>query len=1022
MKDRIFRILGVEVEEESMVSMLLTQSVFLGIFFGAFDISAHSIFLAVFDEKAMARAYVISGLAGIILTGIYTWFQARLRFKTFATINLVFITFATLLLWIALLLFPGKVITFAVFVLLGPLNILAMLGFWGTVGRLFSLRQGKRLFGLVDSGLIVGIIISCYAIPVLLSLRFSSHNILLVSAASVMVAAAVQVLIGRKFSFVVTAEATEAKKTGLSIFRTNSYIRVMGLFIALSVMTAFFVQYSFMAVTRLQYPLEEDMARFLGLFTGSMMIFTLLIKLLVFSYIIRNYGLKLCLAVSPILVAGFTALAIIIGMTMGYTPASISGFVIFFLILALSRLFSKSLKDSIESPSFKVIYQTVDEKIRYEVQSGIDGTINEIAALSSGLLLAGLGAISFIKLIHFSWVLFAIIAAWIILAFRLYAEYRGAIRKSLESAEKADAAIVENWENLKSSISGNLLFRDSYYSLAAGDLGTVEKANNRWFFRKLIEFAETRQDLSLAPSLLKISGRTDIDETLRHRALEVIDQLEKSKGDPRLLHDLEGFQIDDERVINARRTLSSSRMPQTTEILRLLRDNNIESRRYGLFMIGKFRMHDMIHEVCDCLGVPGLEADSVSVLRSFGSQAYDHLVRAYLGASGNINISKSIINLLAEPCGKENTEFLFARLWSHSRRIKEMAAVKLIKCGFSPGEDDRDRLNQLASELIGMITWNIAARATLEKTENKVLAEVIRNETAAWNNFLFNILSIAYDQSSIEKIKDNIEIGTVGSINYALEMIDIVIDESLKPRLIALIDAVPDEEKVKNLSQFYTAEIMGEEQLVEDILNRDYNLIGIWAKACALRTTEKIKDKTLQDSVVALLFSPVEILREEAAKLISRSDIGIFKAAGDRIPSSDYPLLEEIVSGKMDEMCFIFEKTRSLAGLFPSIPEDDLLFSAGSVKWPKGELKQEHLGGEEHLLWNVRPSGDRPGSLYISRGEPEELKIISAADYGEGFYMLPVKALNEFRNYYPERSFEFFSRIDITERSLIPSV
>ena len=72
--------------------------------------------------------------------------------------------------------------------MLGPLNILAMLGFWGTAGRLFTLRQGKRLFGLVDAGLVIGIIISCYAIPVLLSFKFESHNILLISAASVLVA------------------------------------------------------------------------------------------------------------------------------------------------------------------------------------------------------------------------------------------------------------------------------------------------------------------------------------------------------------------------------------------------------------------------------------------------------------------------------------------------------------------------------------------------------------------------------------------------------------------------------------------------------------------------------------------------------------------------------------------------------------------------------------------------------------------------------------------------------------------
>ena len=69
MRDRLFKLLGIESGEESMVSMLLAQSVFLGIFFGAFDISAHSLFLSIFDEKMMAKGYVVSGLAGIILTG-----------------------------------------------------------------------------------------------------------------------------------------------------------------------------------------------------------------------------------------------------------------------------------------------------------------------------------------------------------------------------------------------------------------------------------------------------------------------------------------------------------------------------------------------------------------------------------------------------------------------------------------------------------------------------------------------------------------------------------------------------------------------------------------------------------------------------------------------------------------------------------------------------------------------------------------------------------------------------------------
>ena len=134
-----------------------------------------------------------------------------------------------------------------------------------------------------------------------------------------------------------------------------------------------------MAVTREQYPAAEDMARFFGFFTGSAMIFILFFKLAVSPYVLHNYGLRTCLIISPVLVAVFTAIAIAIGLSIGYTPESTSGFLIFFLLLVFSKLFSKFLKNSIESTSFKVIYQTIDERVKHKLQSGIVGTVNEIA-------------------------------------------------------------------------------------------------------------------------------------------------------------------------------------------------------------------------------------------------------------------------------------------------------------------------------------------------------------------------------------------------------------------------------------------------------------------------------------------------------------------------------------------------------------------------------------------------------------------------------------------------------------------
>ena len=80
------------------------------------------------------------------------------------------------------------------------------------------------------------------------------------------------------------------------------------------------------------------MARFLGIFTGSIMILTIAGKLLLFKYLLKNYGLKVCLTISPVLLAVFTAIAIAFGMILGYTRETASGFMIFFILLALDQI------------------------------------------------------------------------------------------------------------------------------------------------------------------------------------------------------------------------------------------------------------------------------------------------------------------------------------------------------------------------------------------------------------------------------------------------------------------------------------------------------------------------------------------------------------------------------------------------------------------------------------------------------------------------------------------------------------
>ena len=71
-------------------------------------------------------------------------------------------------------------------------------------------------------------------------------------------------------------------------------------------------------------------------------------------------------------------------------------------------------------------------------------------------------------------------------------------------------------------------------------------------------------------------------------------------------------------------------------------------------------------------------------------------------------------------------------------------------------------------------------------------------------------------------------------------------------------------------------------KLYEDIINNDYNLISLWTKACTLRSITRIECDDMAESVTTLLFSPEEIIQEEAVTLIARSRPELYTEASPK--------------------------------------------------------------------------------------------------------------------------------------------
>jgi len=944
----IYKALNIEDNERASVLLLLTQSIFIGIFFGAFEVGATALFLDEFEEKMIANAFAVSGLVGIILTSIYTKMQSVITFKRLAILNLLTIAILTAILRYGFEIFPVRWLIFAIFVTMGPLNIIALLGFWGTVGRLFTLRQGKRLFGLIDTGGILGIILSSYAVPVILAFQFQTKDILIISAVSIFIALVFQFVIGSKFELDTASESSGVKsRKKLSFFSLfkDRYITIMSVFVALSMIMLFFVSYSFLAATREQYPDSREMASFLGLFMGTLMIFTLILKAFVFSWLMKTYGLKIALVISAFLMTLFTIIASLVGTFFGYNSAS-EGFMLFFMIIALSRLFSKALKDSIEAPSFKILYQSLDEQIRYDVQARVDGTINEFAALTSGLILAGLGALSFFKLIHFSYVLVGILIIWIFVALRLYKEYRGSLQEALASfktqrtgsvktgvdysnylestfEQKKPGAMIQGMKVIKEInpyLYDELLPQALHHKSEKGRNYIVQwlrEANDGTMWLKADEIV-TEYDLNLDKEHQK---------EISANARDFFKDVDSMKRIDQLLHST----IPEERLKGAKylRTLPDG--PDTTILVALLRDFEPRVKIEAIKLVEEFKKVEMAPALVDLLSSDLYVNHTYHALISLGDEVLDALDLYFYKTGIEVQTLVRIVRIFGKIGGEKAIQCLLTKLGYHKREVVLETVRSLRLCDYRAAEADLIRLNQVLENVIEITAWNITASASIVEEEvGTDLKEAIQEELKSNFDLIFELLSLSYESQSIFQIRENLESGTSEGVNFALELLDLVVAEELKPRLFPLLDDISQDEKIKLLQNFFPLQKMESRDLLYAIINRDYNKMNNWTKACAIKAFWNLNLKEIKDDLIAQLFSPDPLLWGIAARLIHKTDPLKYEDVLSRLPEETRDDLNKIIERESDEHHLLFSKIQYFRNSphFKQIPGLELYYLA----------------------------------------------------------------------------------------------
>ncbi|MBS0010684.1 MAG: hypothetical protein KFF49_04700, partial [Bacteroidales bacterium] len=541
--------------------------------------------------------------------------------------------------------------------------------------------------------------------------------------------------------------------------------------------------------------------------------------------------------------------------------------------------------------------------------------------------------------------------------------------------------------------------------------------DNRLILSQVINKAERYPNPNILPLLKNIMPDSKDGNGLPERLSRLIRNIEsllEEQGLDRRKDLVSSIKESPDRKLHLQAIMTQQVPPVVTDLVRLIRDQDIEIKRETIFIAGKFRINELLPEICECLHDPLIAADAYNVLRSFGKEAFEAMAGHFYRSSGSIMVRRLILRLFAETGGSEAIEFLLPRIWSVHRFLKKEAVKGLNKCGYKAQDESREKIFREIKSIIGMLAWNYEIQIILKDNNDDLLDEALEKETDWWTALLFDILALLYDRESLMMIRKSLEEGSVESISLAMETIDIVVDEEIKPPLIALLDVVPLEIKVKSLSVFYPGGKHDYETLVQQLVNKDYNHTGVWTKVCALRSLYNLPRPSETDFLVALLFGVHRILREEALRYLQEQFDDVYHSCSYRLPRIYRDQLDEMLRGHARDLELVHNKLKSLALVFPGIPENTLNKMAEDVSLVNREKTGLPEPGSDFIMWPaITADTIKRDNMIISwhtagyATEPREIRALEG-----DHYMLYVSDIKKFVFFEPDKSDDVVKYMD----------
>ncbi|MFO7370288.1 MAG: hypothetical protein R6X09_08475 [Bacteroidales bacterium] len=945
--------LGIHVknrQEKAMLILISLQAFFIGAFIALFGIGSHVLFLQTWEPVKIPEAYIISGIFGIILFSVYSFFNNRVNFRHFS-----FWVFFLLLLSNASLFYfhdtLNKLTLFGIplflpFTLNLPFNFMVLILFRHSTAAVFSPEQHKRFYQFFKTALVAGIVIFSYGLIGALYIHWDILLITAVSAAFIGSAAFLQLVVNYYHHH---AGAFPQPPKRLSPLRSRfyemfytRYTLLLVAFVLLSSLLGFVVHYYFVSETRFNYPNTIGLAKFFGFFTGTMFLFIYGIERFLLRKILYSYDSPFSLVLIPAMLILASVATLIVDLLVGQSNA-IARFSFGFLMVAMLKIGYETAFESIELPSLRVLFRTLDLRFIYSIKPRLEGSFRMLSLLIAGFMLSGLFLLNLNRGLFIVLLILLLSLIWMPVAVFLVKAYQKALRETIRRLKTS-----------KRSIGMDLLNTDEKSHTLINSKDPVKSINTLSIIERIEPLSHERHIISL---LGTDSGNLQkyllerIHENALLNALPRLKEIQKTSNNSQhhgnLVKLINRFEIKinagnsgpgienlvnsptlTDRILAAEIIGNSGNQDWGNYLLLLSRDIEPDVKLASIKAMARLGNPNHSYALIGYLATPVFYPYAFEALVKIGEPGIQFMEEIFLQPEADNILLSRVVRIYGKIASPASIDYLLAKVENQNRLISRQALLALREAKFQATPGNINRILNDIVRLISVMSWNFAVFGIIRKySQFTLLTDALSKEIKDNYNMLYHLLALAYNPTSIGNIKNMLLEGSDTDISFGIELLDQIVNEEIKQVFFPVVENISITERYKQLQYFFPAVKESPENIILNIITRDFNQLSLYVKACAISSYMNLRKNDVSAEIIAGIFHPNQMISETAAFVTEQTEPARLDSVYARLGQQQVILLKSSLNQRVDGIPYLLlDRIRFINNCIPfeHITEDVL--------------------------------------------------------------------------------------------------